>query len=195
MNELETDWSSKAQELRRSFDRSFATPRCALKKPSSHLLLILVSGRRYALRVVDLLGLYLGRKITPLPATDPALLGIVGIRGQLIPTYSLAALLNCAAGSGEHRSMVLCGESKLTVGLAFDQFIGSTKVSESDLCAASAAERLPVHISQVARTVPEMCYVISTASILKDIGCRADQSGARGASDAGKGMESYATRR
>lgn len=169
MNGLDNDSSAKARELRESFDRSFSMPRVPSTAPADDLLLVRICGRRYALRIAELRGLFPGRKVTPLPSADPALLGIVGIRGQLVPTYSLAVLLDFGGGPSEHSSLVLCEQLNLTVALAFDEFVESVRVSESDLHASPVAERLPTHIAQVARIVPETCYVISTGSILKSI--------------------------
>lgn len=176
MKDIDLETSQKARELRRSFERSFGLPRLSAKAASEDLVLIRISGRRYALRMAELRGLHPGCRITPLPSADPALLGIVGIRGQLVPTYSLPALLGGGEQSNETHWLVICGCPGAALALAFDEFTGSVRVSESDLFMPPASETLPPYIAQLARIGHDVCYVISTGSILQAMTASQEQS-------------------
>jgi purine-binding chemotaxis protein CheW len=121
----------KLAALRREFDDSFATPPSERAEESEQLLLIRSGGESLALKIGELAGLVKDRTILPLPETPPELLGIAGIRGRLVPVYSLARLLGGSPQDNE-RWLVLCEAGGLT-GLTFSAFEGYAKVSRADL--------------------------------------------------------------
>lgn len=80
-------------ELRAEFDRSFSEPARRHDVEHAELLAMRAGERPYALRLSQTSGLYPDRPVTPLPGPLPALLGVAGFSGTIVPVYDLAALL------------------------------------------------------------------------------------------------------
>jgi chemotaxis signal transduction protein len=70
---------------------------------------------RYVIQVVPMAG------YAPLPFAPAPCLGLAAARGELLPLFDLTALTGEMPASSEPRSMLLCGESKLELGLAVDE--------------------------------------------------------------------------
>jgi chemotaxis signal transduction protein len=85
--------ADRLAELRAGFDRSFAEPPRRHDDEYDELLAIRAGSRRYALRLSQTSGLFSDRPVTPLPGPLPALLGIAGFSGGIVPVYDLGALL------------------------------------------------------------------------------------------------------
>jgi len=79
--------------LRDDFDRSFTEPVRRHGAEHVELLAIRAGGRPYVLRLAQTAGLFPDRPVTPLPGPLPALLGVAGFGGGIVPVYDLAALL------------------------------------------------------------------------------------------------------
>ncbi len=85
--------AGRTTRLRIAFDRSFAEPAVGIAPRREHLLTIRVGGQPYAVRLSEVAGVFTGWSVVPVPGPRPELLGVAGHRGDLIPVYSLAALL------------------------------------------------------------------------------------------------------
>ncbi len=85
--------SERLAELRAGFDRSFAEPPRRQHLDTCELLAIRAGACRYVLRLSQTSGLFSDRPVTSLPGPVPALLGIAGFSGTIIPVYDLATLL------------------------------------------------------------------------------------------------------
>jgi chemotaxis signal transduction protein len=133
--------------LRAAFDRAFAEP-FRLDAPASESLLAIRAGNEpFALRLAEIAGLFADRKISHVPGNMPALLGLAGFRGALVPVYSLQVLLAHAAAraaAGVPRWIVLAAAAP--VAFAFEVLEGQLRVSpeailpEAILPEASAPE-------------------------------------------------------
>ena len=108
----------RAIELRDAFDRSFALPPLEETHEIDDLLAVRVSRDLYAIRLRDINGVVARRTIVPVPAAAPGLLGVAGIRGDIVPVFSLSSFL----GHGEDHEAptwtVLCG-AEHPIGLGF----------------------------------------------------------------------------
>ncbi len=114
---------SRAAELRRAFDETFAAPPQTHDAALEQMLAITIQGERYAIRVSGISGLAVPKgKVLPVPSSVPELLGLTGIRGTVVPVFSLAWLLgfgqSAAAlaedtGLGEPRWLVFSRTSAL----------------------------------------------------------------------------------
>jgi chemotaxis signal transduction protein len=78
------------------------------------------------MRLSEIAGLFADRKITRVPGSKAALLGIAGFRGALVPAYSLRALLGL---SGTQAPRWLAIAAAAPVAFAFDAFEGHLRVS------------------------------------------------------------------
>lgn len=102
MTATDVDLAARLAELRDTFDGSFAHPPRDGTAELVDLLSVEAGTDRYVVRVAALAGVVADRPVTPLPDSGPDLLGVVGVRGQLIPVYDLAACLGdsrCATPS------------------------------------------------------------------------------------------------
>ena len=79
--------------LREEFDGSFGQPVRPPDAEHAELLTLRAGDRRYALRLTQTSGLHPDRPVTPLPGPLPALLGVAGFGGTIVPVFDLAALL------------------------------------------------------------------------------------------------------
>ncbi len=174
MKEDRTALVDRALELRRAFDRSFAEAPRVDTEARCDLLAIRVGGDAYALRLLEVAGLFVDRAVTPLPTQVPELLGIAGFRATLVPVYDLRALLGYAGGEAPRWMVSMVGEA--TVCLAFDQFEAHVRVSQAAL--ASDDSNAHRHVREIARTTDGVRPVIHLPSILAAIRVRA-QSVAR----------------
>jgi purine-binding chemotaxis protein CheW len=128
------DLTSRLAELRESFDRSFADPPRQEVAGYDDLLAIRVGGLRYALRLTQAAGLFPDRPVTRLPGPLPALLGVAGFRGAIVPVYALAAVFGTGstdAGegvSGKRPRWLVLAAGNPPVALAFEGLDGHLRV-------------------------------------------------------------------
>ncbi len=127
--------------LRERFDAGFAEPPHPPPEDAEELLTLRAGEGRYALRLRQAAGLYSGHPVTPLPGPLPALLGVAGFSGLIVPVYDLATLLGRAAAptSGADadrrptaRWLVLAAGSP-ALAVAFDALDGHVRVHAGDL--------------------------------------------------------------
>lgn len=106
-------------DLRRAFDRSFALPPRGDDGAMEEFVAIRLGSDRYALAIRDIASLEPLRKLVPLPASRPALLGLAGIRGRLVPVFGLALLLGQPDRKTASPWLALVGRDD-PLGFAFD---------------------------------------------------------------------------
>ncbi|WP_030435364.1 chemotaxis protein CheW [Actinoplanes subtropicus] len=119
--------AGRIDELRQEFDRSFAEPVRRHDEEHVELLAVRAGGRPYALRLAQTAGLHPDRPVTPLPGPLPALLGLAGFAGTVVPVYDLAALLGHPAGGHPRWLVLAAGQPPL--GLAFHELDGHVRVT------------------------------------------------------------------
>ena len=112
--------------LRDSFDRSFAEPARSHDAEYVELLAVRAGGRPYALRLSQASGLHPDRPVTPLPGPQPALLGVAGFGGAIVPVYDLAALLGHPVPERPRWLVPAAGSPPLA--LAFHELEGHVRV-------------------------------------------------------------------
>lgn len=168
------DLARRIEALRSDFDRTFAEPSALVAVETADLLAIGVAGDAYALRVTELTGLVSNRKVVPVPSRAAHLLGVAGVRGAVVPVYTLAGLL----GHGEPRTsppwLAMCGRQE-PVALAFERLDGFFRVPCADLHAAGGE---PGHlVAESVRIGNVTRRVIDTSSTLAAIQAGAGASG------------------
>jgi chemotaxis signal transduction protein len=169
--------TAKVEELRRVFDQARAAPFSAgVEERTEDLLAIRVSRDAYAIRMSEISGLATGRNIVAFPSPIPELLGVAGIRGTLVPVYSLAMLLGYNAETERTRRLVLCG-TKDPVALVFSDFEGYVRVSVTQLYAAEQKDIARTHVQHVVRAPNMVRAVVSIPLIRKTIHLRCGNDG------------------
>jgi chemotaxis signal transduction protein len=160
-----------AAALRRRFDESFSAATTSTTERLEDLLAIRVGTDPYAVRLSEIAGLHVDPKIVSVPTRAAQFLGIVGLRGTIVPVYDLAALLRYPA-AGSPRWMILANHSQ-PVGFAFETFETHVRVSEASVAdretqdASSDANRQ--HRRGTVRAVGALRPIIHMASIVKMI--------------------------
>lgn len=114
-----------ARSLRQAFDDSFRHAPAELLE-TEDFLAIGVAGEPYAIRLAEVAGLYADRKIVPFPSRSATTLGIVGLRGTLVPVHDLAALLGHSREPSTRWLLLLRGVE--LVGMAFSRFDAHLRV-------------------------------------------------------------------
>jgi chemotaxis signal transduction protein len=127
-----TPRSVTAGSLREEFDATFAAAPRELRRDRVAVLAVRAGTEAVALRVLETAGLMPARKIVPVPSRRPELLGVAGLRGAVVPVYSLARLLGQRDATVQHRWMVLAGATD-RIGLAFTELEGHHLVPASAL--------------------------------------------------------------
>jgi purine-binding chemotaxis protein CheW len=152
-----------AAQLREQFDRSFTEPERTGGTVAEPLLCIRVGGDPWAVRRADVRRLVADRRVVPLPSAAPSLVGVLGLRGELVPVHSLRALLGYRSESPPRWVIVVASEAPL--GLTFDFFEGQLLVPPEQLTPAAAPPR--PHVRAVIATQGAARSVLDLHSILE----------------------------
>ena len=167
MNEIPVV-ESKAAELRQAFDLSFALPPPQASQEVEDLLTIRVAGDAYAIRLRDIAGIVAGRRVVPVPAVTLDLLGLAGIRGDVVSVFGLASILGYGQAPGSPRWMILCGAEE-PIALAFSDFEGYLRLPKRSLHADENLRATRPYVNQVASTETEARAVIGIPLIVATI--------------------------
>jgi chemotaxis signal transduction protein len=128
----------RIDRLRGDFDRSFTEPARSHAVEHVELLAVGAGGRPYALRLSQTAGLHPDRPVTPLPGPQPALLGLAGFAGTVVPVYDLAALLG-HPGTGRPRWLVLAAGTPM-LALAFHELDGHVQLAADAIVTEAVAD-------------------------------------------------------
>lgn len=161
--------ASLVAAARRAFDESFAAPPASRVEGTVAVLSIRIGADRFAMRLGELSGLHLRRKIVPLPSAVPGLIGLAGIRDRVVPVFSLARLLGYAEADAE-RWVALTGNDE-PIALAFAEFDGFYSLAPSALHAADAADARE-HVKELAQIREVTLPVVSIPFVVRGIRAR-----------------------
>lgn len=121
MNVAASRLEDKVAEMRRLFDESFAAAPPEHVTELEAMLAITVEGESFAIRVSEISGLAVRKEeIVPVPSRVPELLGLTGVRGTVVPVFSLARLLGFSSESTQAHWLVFCGDRQSPIALAFE---------------------------------------------------------------------------
>jgi purine-binding chemotaxis protein CheW len=137
-----TRTAQRLDELRDSFDSSFSRPPPPRQEPGEALLRLRVGGAPLAVRLGQLSGLHLLPRLVHLPGSPASLLGLVGLRGQLIAVHDLAAQLGLASGEPP-RWLLLAGGTR-RVGLAAAGFEGQLRATAEQMRGGGSSSAHPL---------------------------------------------------
>jgi len=165
---MTSDFEQHLADLRREFDAAFARPPAQKPQDLIELAFIAANGQRYAIRISELAGLEVNRKIVPVPAEVRGLLGLSAVEGQLVPVFELAALLGGGSRGATPRWIAL-HRGKELVGLAFDEFEGTRRVPVQALHAAAPSQEQSPLSRQTVELDLGLVNVLDVPSIVSGI--------------------------
>lgn len=172
----QADVAHRAQDLREAFDNGFAR----VPEPVGHdigkFLAIRVGGDPYAVALTEITGIFADRKVVWLPGETVGLLGVAGLRGDIVAVYSLAVFLGYSAGEDAPRWLMRTG-GDLIAAFAFDGFDGYVQLPGAQVSSLRDNAQNG-HVRATAMLAGGPRPVISIASIVKRISARIDTAGA-----------------
>jgi chemotaxis signal transduction protein len=153
-------------DLRQTFDQVFAAAGADQVQEHESLIALRIEGDLYGLDVREIAGVAVAGRVVPLPSRSPGLLGLTGVRGAVIPVYSLSVLLGYPKAVESVRWLALCG-AKEPLALALGDFEGYARVPKTALHAPDRDVRRHVH--RFAKSGDVIRAIVSIASIVSSI--------------------------
>jgi chemotaxis signal transduction protein len=150
MTEDDLDFSARLASLRSAFDRTFAEPPTLGRGVRLHLLAIRVGAHPFVVRLDHVSGIERSRRLVHLPGAVGALLGLTGVRGALVPVFSLARIVGEDAPATEPWTILCAGRDP--IGLAVSRIEGYREVSPGAIAARAVPSR---YVGEQVR-LPEM---------------------------------------
>jgi purine-binding chemotaxis protein CheW len=130
----------RLSDLRHTFDAAFTFPPVRPPDDLTDLLAVTVDGSPLAVPLQAMSGLVADRALTPLPASPPQLLGVAGLRGQLVPVFSLAGLVGRAAPDGPAPRWLVLAAGSPVFAVAVDSVDGHLRVPADAIARPAAAD-------------------------------------------------------
>jgi len=166
--------AARIAELRNAFDQAFAATPETETAAVENLVAVRLANDPFAIRISEISGLFADKTVVALPSSAPALLGVAGFRGFIVPVYSLPALLGYAV-EGAVRWLVLAGGER-RVGLAFDCFEGHLHVPKSAIAADEKGERQRRFVKEIIRAPDGARPLVHVASVIEAIEAQGSDS-------------------
>lgn len=163
--------ATTSRGLREAFDRAFAGAPVTDAGRTENFLAIRVGGEPHAIALAEIAGLFTDKKIVALPGRAPELLGIAGLRGDIVPVYSLRAFLGYPPAEEPTRWLVLAGREQ-AVSFAFDRFDGYARIVHTELSPVPGTSSSRGHTRAMATIAGVRRSIISVHSILDTITSR-----------------------
>ena len=158
--------AGRATELRLAFDRGFAQPIELGATAKTDLLAIRVGAEACVIRLSEIAGLFVDKKITRIPGSAPALLGVAGFRGAIMPVFNLQSLLARSTAATPRWLVIAAGAP---VALAFDAFEGQMRLSPDAILPRPPDAPTLSYARDFVRTPARICPVIHLPWILDAI--------------------------
>jgi purine-binding chemotaxis protein CheW len=166
MTEAAPRVADRAAQLRRDFDRAFAEPIRVDTVEEEDLLAIRAGEQTCAIRLSEIAGVHVGKRVTRVPGSHPALWGIAGFRGSLIPVYDLQQLLGHARAEAP-RWLVIAASAP--IALAFATFDGRLRVSRREILPHTKQTDMNQFARDVVRTGNVTRSILHLPSILETL--------------------------
>jgi CheW-like domain len=184
MSAAEDHGAARAALLRAEFDRGFGAAPTLAVEGGAAFLAIRIGGDPFALRLGDLLGVHVDRKVVPLPSAAPTLMGIASFRGVLTPVHDLRLLLGYPARTAARWLVRVAGRTP--VGLAFEALEGQFTAASlgggapgadpepprdgESRARARAPARASVHTRGVVQALDSLRPVVDIGAVLATLG-------------------------
>lgn len=158
--------SRRANELRHEFDRAFALPQVLAREAAIDLLAVRFCANRHAIRLSEIAGLYTDKKITRVPGSNAAMIGIAGFRGTIAPVYDFASLMGYPR-SQTPRCMIVTAADP--VALAFDVFDGQLRVSSESIRPRHSDDITHSYVRDLVQYGSDLISIIDLGSLMTAI--------------------------
>jgi purine-binding chemotaxis protein CheW len=168
MNDSGRTISVSAQELRRTFDESFAAPAVAPAADLDDYLTIRVGNGHYAIKTSDLSGLEVSRKVVAVPTSAPSLMGIAGVGGQLVPVYRLGQLLGHEDDHQNRWWLAIVGVDQ-PIALAIEELEGHIRLARADVHAPVGEGESRRYLGKALRVEAGIRHIVDVESIVTAI--------------------------
>jgi chemotaxis signal transduction protein len=155
-----------AADLRREFDHSFSELPAGIAEKTESLLALRAGGGAYAVRLVEIAGLFADRRTIRLPSPVPQFLGVASLRHEAVPVYSLRSLLGHLPG-GEPPRWLIVARGTHPVAFAFEAFEGYLQLPVSGVLASEGDAS--AHVPHTFVGADGMRGVVSIASLLETL--------------------------
>jgi chemotaxis signal transduction protein len=159
-------------DMRAAFDRGFAEPPPPEAEAAADYLGIRIGGTAYAVALSEIGAVFADKMIAPLPSGASELLGVAGVRGDIVPVFGLGALLGQDGGGDKPRWLVLAKGGR--AGFAFDALDGHLRIPLAQIAPLASRASAPGGFVQAnAVTAKEMRPIVSIASLMEHLERRA----------------------
>lgn len=180
MNTTDLRLESKIAEIRRLFDKSFAIAPVEKGIAPKAMLAIAIEGEPFALRVREISGLAVSNEtIVPVPSRVPELLGLTGIRGVVVPVFSLPRLLGFDSLHSKTHWLVFCGEVQTPIALAFETMERLFEATDSKIFVRQEPVGHHPHVNATVSEGATLRGVISIPTLVEYIKTGAQLNGAK----------------
>jgi chemotaxis signal transduction protein len=160
--------AQSAHDLRQAFDAGFAALPAQRGDDIAQFLSLRIAGSAYAVALSEIEGFSAAGLIVGFPSALPELLGLAGLRGELLPVYSLEALL---AGQvpGPAARWFFRSKGKDPVAFGFADFERHLDVPRAEILAANQGGQRAQHLGAFVRQAGAVLAVIDVASLVHRI--------------------------
>jgi purine-binding chemotaxis protein CheW len=139
------------------------------------LLAIQAGAHACGLRLNDIAGLFVDKRITRVPHSAGALRGVAGFRGALVPVYDLQALFTYGRAQ-QPRWLVIVSDKLLA--LAFDTFVRQLRVEPAQIVPHSTRIQVPGFTREFVRSQTFTGPILHLPSVLEAISASGTRVGA-----------------
>lgn len=137
---------------------------------AEHLAVIefLLAYERYAIESVAVREVVPLRDLTPLPCTPPFVLGIVNVRGQILPVLDLKRFFDLPQkGLTDLNKVIIVRSGEMELGFLADAVLGVRSLPLGDI-QSSLAALTGIRAEYLRGVTPEGLIVLDVATILSD---------------------------
>ena len=132
------------------------------------VLEFLLAYENYAIETGYVQEVYPLKDFTPLPSVPAFVLGIVNVRGRIIPVINLKRFFDLPdKGLGELNKIIIIREAEMEFGILADALLGIRKVPRARIQPAPAADS-SVRTEYVKGVTDERLIILEAAKILSD---------------------------
>jgi len=160
-------YASRVEALRRDFDGEFVLPPPQTEVAQEKFLFFDVVDNPYAIRMTELFILLTHATITSVANSVSGLIGLVGLRGELVAVYSLQELLGYGRETDPER-FLLIGSEFSNVAFSVSDVETYHSISPNNIAAFADAHSRP-YIKEILSFEEQIRHVISFSALVRSV--------------------------